>query len=165
MTNRSLPFEECNEKLSPPSTLPCRVFEREREKETDLKWLTLVTTPASTKIDKVILPCCDGFLVLHVPVRRADSSGISHLLRTLREDETDINPDGSWCYFMGRLFFTYPDGAIGFLTAMAVAGFNDVSSRVAQCGFLQHKSVKIAIGLDVRATRFGNIFYTLPPCY
>jgi hypothetical protein len=42
---------------------------------------------------------------------------------------------------------TYANGAVGFLAAVAVAGFDDVRSTVTVIGFLQNETVRVAVHL------------------
>ena len=44
---------------------------------------------------------------------------------------------------------TNPDGAVGLLTAVTVARFDDVCSRISIRGFLQDQTVEIPFNLDV----------------
>ena len=62
---------------------------RHRQLTADFKWLTLVKTPASSKIDKVVLSCWDRVRVLQIPVGRAGNCVISHLLRMQRDEEDE----------------------------------------------------------------------------
>ena len=42
---------------------------------------------------------------------------------------------------------TYAYGAVGFLAAVAVAGFDDVRPTIAVIGFLQDEAVRVAVHL------------------
>jgi hypothetical protein len=42
---------------------------------------------------------------------------------------------------------TYAHGAVGFLAAVAVAGFDDVRPTIAVIGFLQDETVRVAVHL------------------
>lgn len=60
---------------------------------------------------------------------------------------------------------TYAHCTVGFLAAVAVAGFDDVRSTIAVIGFLQHETVQVTVHLDAGTSRFGHISDALPPCH
>ena len=63
----------------------------------------------------------------------------------------------------GQSIETYANGAVCFLTAVAVACFDRVSTKVAEMDLFQDKSIKITFRLHVTSGGFWHVSQSFPP--
>ena len=117
------------------------------------KDLTFVASPDSA-LGQIVL---DSLCILEVPLGR-----VARLLDLLWEDDREISHHV--CAVID-CSITYANCAVGFLAAVAIAGFDDIRPTVAVIDFLQHETVQVAVYIHQRSPRFGHVSYALPPCH